>query len=220
MAAIPSGAQRAGRLRGLHRHRLGDGFRVEHRRKGNPLCHRNHKTGTAGAGIEVTKIDAATGAPLAGAEFTLYDQYGAAVRTAVTGSDGRATFANVAPGLYTIQETRAPSGYTPSGSAISVTAAAGQTYTYLVENTAQTGGGGNGGGSTGGSGEDSDNIGDDGTPAGGGEAEDTDDIGDDGLPKTGGLFDTVTLSVLGAGLAAIGVIVLIVTRKKRENRAE
>lgn len=49
--------------------------------------------------------------PLAGAEFTLYDANGNAVKSAVSSADGTVTFTSVPMGAYTIRETAAPSGY-------------------------------------------------------------------------------------------------------------
>ncbi|MGN4447846.1 SpaA isopeptide-forming pilin-related protein, partial [Bacillus cereus group sp. MYBK79-1] len=50
--------------------------------------------------------------PLAGAEFTLYDQTGTtAIRTITTGDDGVAKFNNLRRDKYMIKETKAPKGY-------------------------------------------------------------------------------------------------------------
>ncbi|WP_242257417.1 SpaA isopeptide-forming pilin-related protein, partial [Bacillus cereus group sp. BfR-BA-01379] len=50
--------------------------------------------------------------PLAGAEFTLYDQTGTtAIRTITTGDDGIAKFNNLRRDKYMIKETKAPKGY-------------------------------------------------------------------------------------------------------------
>lgn len=50
--------------------------------------------------------------PLAGAEFTLYDQTGTtAIRSITTGDDGVAKFNNLRRDKYLIKETKAPQGY-------------------------------------------------------------------------------------------------------------
>ncbi|MCU5297536.1 SpaA isopeptide-forming pilin-related protein, partial [Bacillus paranthracis] len=50
--------------------------------------------------------------PLAGAEFTLYDQTGTtAIRSITTGNDGVAKFNNLRRDKYLIKETKAPQGY-------------------------------------------------------------------------------------------------------------
>lgn len=69
--------------------------------------------------IRVVKTDG-RGMQLSGAEFTLYDGTGKAVRTAVSGADGIAEFAKVDLGDYTIRETAAPAAYLLSDQVISV----------------------------------------------------------------------------------------------------
>ena len=62
--------------------------------------------------LEVTKVDAKTKATLAGATFTLYDKTGTvALRTYVTGEDGKAVFNNLLYGDYILKEAGAPEGY-------------------------------------------------------------------------------------------------------------
>ncbi|MGE4548162.1 MAG: SpaA isopeptide-forming pilin-related protein [Intestinibacillus sp.] len=96
----------------------------------------NEKNGSVdeGASIEITKVDADTGAVLAGAEFTLYDAAETALLTAVSGSDGKALFSGLAKGDYTVRETAAPKGYIVSGDALAMTADSGQAYKYTVRN--------------------------------------------------------------------------------------
>jgi uncharacterized surface anchored protein len=69
--------------------------------------------------IEIFKANA-MGEPLAGAEFTLYDGSGNAVSTAISGPDGRAVFANIPLGKYTVRETKAPAMYKLNKNAIEV----------------------------------------------------------------------------------------------------
>ena len=62
--------------------------------------------------IEIIKIDEKTSKPLVGAEFTLYNAKGKVVQVVVTGNDGKAIFADVRYGSYTVVETKAPDKYT------------------------------------------------------------------------------------------------------------
>ncbi len=58
--------------------------------------------------------------PLEGAEFTLYDNHGAAIGTAISQANGEVVFNEVPAGTFTIRETKAPNGFYNSGSAINV----------------------------------------------------------------------------------------------------
>lgn len=66
--------------------------------------------------ITVSKTAAGTGAPLAGAVFTLYKWAGkcdtTALATATSGSNGQATFPPEGHGNYCVAETTSPTGYT------------------------------------------------------------------------------------------------------------
>lgn len=62
--------------------------------------------------LRICKSDAQTGAPLSNAEFELL-QNGVTVQVVTTGSDGTARFRSIAPGSYTLIETRPPAGYQP-----------------------------------------------------------------------------------------------------------
>ncbi|NMN01379.1 cna protein B-type domain, partial [Bifidobacterium sp. DSM 109958] len=57
-----------------------------------------------------TKVDE-NGNPLAGAEFQLKDASGKVIATVTSGTDGKVTFPSVAPGIYTVTESKAPQGY-------------------------------------------------------------------------------------------------------------
>ncbi len=62
--------------------------------------------------LEVMKVDADDNEPLAGAEFTLYDETGEqALRAYTTGDDGKVVFQNLLHGDYILKETEAPEGY-------------------------------------------------------------------------------------------------------------
>ncbi|MFT4145474.1 MAG: SpaA isopeptide-forming pilin-related protein [Mobilitalea sp.] len=56
--------------------------------------------------------------PLEGAEFTIYDNHGAAIGTAISQTNGDVVFSEVPAGTFTIRETKAPNGFLNSGSAI------------------------------------------------------------------------------------------------------
>lgn len=84
--------------------------------------------------ILIKKTDG-EGKALAGAEFTLYDDSGKAVETAVSGSDGRVVFSDLPFGRYTVKETGVPEGYEGSDTVISVNVQRDTTpYEYTVEN--------------------------------------------------------------------------------------
>lgn len=61
--------------------------------------------------IEIIKVEKDTHKPLSGAEFTLFDNTGNAVQVITTGKDGKAFFAEVPYGNYTVAETKAPKDY-------------------------------------------------------------------------------------------------------------
>ena len=77
--------------------------------------------------VTVSKQDAATGAALAGAVFTLTPVTGKSMGTetitATTGVDGKATFNDVLYGTYTLTETTAPTHYTAWNGSKEVTVA-------------------------------------------------------------------------------------------------
>lgn len=89
--------------------------------------------GPGGALVRIYKVDSESGTPLAGAEFTLYDSSGKAIRWVTTDGNGYAWFANLPNGNYTIKETQAPYGYAVSPSSISLQATGGYTE-YTVTN--------------------------------------------------------------------------------------
>lgn len=70
------------------------------------------KTGT----VELTKTDAETGAPLAGAVYDLYKTDGTLVRDdlAASGADGKITVSDLSWGSYYFKERVAPAGYSVS----------------------------------------------------------------------------------------------------------
>lgn len=65
-------------------------------------------------GVAVRKIDAETGAALAGAKFELRRLNGELIGAQTTGDDGYARWGNIEPGYYVLEETEAPKGYVKS----------------------------------------------------------------------------------------------------------
>ena len=63
-------------------------------------------------GLRIRKVDSATGDPLEGAEFQLYDINDTPIGGVVkTGIDGYATWNNLEKGQYQVEEVKAPNGY-------------------------------------------------------------------------------------------------------------
>ncbi|MBQ7895209.1 MAG: hypothetical protein IJ364_01465, partial [Oscillospiraceae bacterium] len=89
--------------------------------------------------IEITKTDE-SGNALAGAEIGLYDSNQSLISSTSTGSDGKATFTDLATGTYYYKEISAPSGYVlDSVMREIVIDTAGETVTATLENTKATG---------------------------------------------------------------------------------
>lgn len=61
--------------------------------------------------VSFTKTDAETGAPLAGAVYSLYRGSTEVKSGLVTGADGKISVTNLQPGNYSFRETQAPEGY-------------------------------------------------------------------------------------------------------------
>ncbi|QAA30490.1 SpaA isopeptide-forming pilin-related protein [Clostridium manihotivorum] len=85
--------------------------------------------------IKINKIDQ-DGKPLKGAEFTLYDESGKALQTAVSMEDGIVLFKDLVYGKYSVKETKVPEGYIVSSNAIETSVESnGYTYSYEVKNS-------------------------------------------------------------------------------------
>src|SRR5699024_239561 len=84
--------------------------------------------------IQIIKEDSETGALLAGAEFTIYNDRGEEVGTYETNVDGVATSKELDAGTYTVSETKAPEGYALNSTPQTVKVVAGQTSRITVEN--------------------------------------------------------------------------------------
>lgn len=64
------------------------------------------------ADFTFSKVDEVSGAPLAGAKFTLYQEDKVTIAgTAVSDREGRVKFSNLKEGTYYLRETKAPEGY-------------------------------------------------------------------------------------------------------------
>ena len=61
--------------------------------------------------LTINKVDADTGKALAGVTYRLFDSAGNKIADAITGTNGKAVFADLPLGSYTYQEISAPSGY-------------------------------------------------------------------------------------------------------------
>lgn len=72
-------------------------------------------------GVQIYKLDSDGKTPLKGAEFEIADATGKVLDKGVTGEDGKLNFARLAPGTYTVKETKAPAGYQLLADTITVT---------------------------------------------------------------------------------------------------
>lgn len=70
--------------------------------------------------MAVKKVNAETGEPLSGAEFTMYNDKEEAIQTAVTDENGLVEFSGMEYGAYTIEETVAPEGFVLEGQEIRI----------------------------------------------------------------------------------------------------
>ena len=61
--------------------------------------------------LTINKVDADTGKALAGVTYRLFDSAGNKIADAITGTNGKAVFADLPLGSYSYQEISAPSGY-------------------------------------------------------------------------------------------------------------
>lgn len=86
----------------------------------------------------IKKVDSETGALLSGAEFKVTDSLGNS-QTQTTGSDGTITLTGLAVGQATINETKAPEGYSVNNAQTEVTILANATETISITNKKQVG---------------------------------------------------------------------------------
>ena len=86
--------------------------------------------------IRIVKIDRKNQTPVEGAEFTLYDSNGKAVKVVITDKDGIADFGQHRYGKYTVVETTAPEKYLADNTPIPFEILEhGKIYGYTHENT-------------------------------------------------------------------------------------
>jgi len=137
--------------------------------------------------ITINKVDE-DNAPLAGAEFTLYNENNEIVGTAVSDASGRVVFDNLSDGRYFVKETEAPAGYRLVSDSLTVNVAGGSSNSYRFRNVPDT-----------------EDIGDPDIPLGWEEIEDP-DVPRDGLPNTGSLLDTWLLITTGIMLIFAGML--------------
>ncbi len=149
--------------------------------------------------IQIKKVDKAS-KPLAGAIFTLFDESGNALKTAVSGKDGIVHFDNLKPGKYTLQETGAPEGYALNNDKLAVEVAPSKTLMLKFRNIPLT------------------EIEEEGPPSGWVDIDDPDVPKGPGgeIPQAGSLFDTMMMVLMGGSLILTGTFLLYRRRRKTE----
>ncbi|WP_046174479.1 LPXTG cell wall anchor domain-containing protein [Domibacillus indicus] len=85
--------------------------------------------------LNITLVDSSSSAALKGAEYSLYNEEKNLVSKMVTDDKGEASFANLKAGSYTLEETKAPDGYTRSTEKPAVTIKSGETVELNLKNT-------------------------------------------------------------------------------------
>ena len=84
--------------------------------------------------LEITKVDAATNAPLAGAAIRVARNGGTKSWDVTTNSQGKATLENMQPGTYTVTEIVAPNGYVLTSTPQIIVLEPGKTGTITLKN--------------------------------------------------------------------------------------
>lgn len=148
--------------------------------------------GTKVANILINKVDEKSN-PLEGAEFTLYDENGIAIRTAVSDSSGKVLFDNLSLGEYSIHETKAPENYELEQEAINVNITESTTYSYTFTNVLSETINGNSGNT-------------ENSNSGGSKTEIDKPNGQTTLPNTGSIFNTTLLAIIGLILIITGIV--------------
>ncbi|KAA8679396.1 SpaA isopeptide-forming pilin-related protein [Clostridium sp. HV4-5-A1G] len=178
------------------------------------------------ASIEVKKTDA-SGNPLSGAKFTLYNS-GVETASAVSGQDGIARFDNVVYGSYTIKETAAPAGYDLNGKTLSVNVDSSKTYQFTVVDEKGTPNPNNPGGTPNpnnpGGTPNPNNPGGTPNPNNPGGTPNPSNPGgtpseniSKGLPKTGSMVDTAVLLVIGMMAVLAGIWMMMRSKRSEKN---
>jgi hypothetical protein len=91
--------------------------------------------------IRLIKTDSVTGAPVAGAEYWVFDSNGVHVETLITGLDGSVMVSGFVWGTYTVKEMFAPTGYLVDPTIYTVVIGANSTTVTLSVKNTPTGGG-------------------------------------------------------------------------------
>ena len=89
--------------------------------------------------LRIEKIDASTGASLAGARIQIKHIESGATYTGTTGTGGSYTFTELKPGAYEIRELSAPEGWQRDSQTYTTTVVAGDCVTYTLKNEALPG---------------------------------------------------------------------------------
>ena len=89
--------------------------------------------------LRIEKIDASTGASLAGARIQIKHIESGATYTGTTGTGGSYTFTELKPGAYEIRELSAPEGWERDSQTYTTTVVAGVCVTYTLKNEALPG---------------------------------------------------------------------------------
>ena len=89
--------------------------------------------------LRIEKIDASTGASLAGAKIQIKHIESGATYTGTTGTGGSYTFTELKPGAYEIRELSAPEGWQRDPQTYTTTVVAGDCVTYTLKNEALPG---------------------------------------------------------------------------------
>ena len=89
--------------------------------------------------LRIEKIDASTGASLAGAKIQIKHIESGATYTGTTGTGGSYTFTKLKPGAYEIRELSAPEGWERDSQTYTTTVVAGDCVTYTLKNEALPG---------------------------------------------------------------------------------
>lgn len=89
-------------------------------------------------GIVITKIDADTAAPLAGAVFEISELNGSVVNSYTTDATGVVHTETLAPGKYVVKEIKAPEGYVIDDASQIVDVVAGKATSIRITNTKKT----------------------------------------------------------------------------------
>lgn len=89
--------------------------------------------------LRIEKIDASTGASLAGAKIQIKHIESGATYSGVTGTGGSYTFTELKPGAYEIQELAAPEGWQRDPQVYTTTVVTGECVAYTLKNKALPG---------------------------------------------------------------------------------